>query len=205
MTRYKMTPTDFKTVSILVATPLLLITRYYHVLRDSTTTMLLFYFLIPIAIILLVFRENPKRFGFSLGNWRLGLLYFLVSAAFMSIVLFFMAKLPSFRIDYAWASLEGYGTKALLTWVLSKGAMVFAWEFFFRGFMLFGLEERFGYYAILIQAIPFSLTHLEAPEIETIGTIFGGSAFGYMALKSRSFLPAFLIHWFIHMALTFFV
>jgi uncharacterized protein len=35
------------------------------------------------------------------------------------------------------------------------------------------------------------------PELETLSTIFGGFAFGWVAYRTKSFLYAFLIHWFI--------
>ena len=40
---------------------------------------------------------------------------------------------------------------------------MFAWEFIFRGYMLFGLEKSIGKSAIFVQAIPFVLLHLEKP------------------------------------------
>ena len=35
------------------------------------------------------------------------------------------------------------------------------------------------------------------PEVETLSTIFGGFAFGWVAWRTKSFLYPFLIHWFI--------
>jgi uncharacterized protein len=39
--------------------------------------------------------------------------------------------------------------------------------------------------------------HIGKPEIETLSTIFGGFAFGWIAYRTRSFLYPFLIHWYI--------
>jgi len=41
------------------------------------------------------------------------------------------------------------------------------------------------------------MAHIGKPEIETLSTIFGGFAFGWVAWRTRSFLYPFLIHWFI--------
>jgi uncharacterized protein len=57
---------------------------------------------------------------------------------------------------------------------------MFAWEFIWRGFMLFGLKEKFGYYAVLIQMIPFVILHNGKPELETFGAIAGGIALGFL-------------------------
>jgi membrane protease YdiL (CAAX protease family) len=45
--------------------------------------------------------------------------------------------------------------------------------------------------------VPFALAHLGKPEVETLSTIFGGFLFGLVAWRSKSFLYAFLIHWFV--------
>ena len=71
---------------------------------------------------------------------------------------------------------------------------MFAWEFVFRGFLLFALVRIAGPYAILLQAVPFTLMHFAKPEVETLSCIFGGSAFGYIAWRTRSFFYPFLIH-----------
>jgi len=88
-----------------------------------------------------------------------------------------------------------------LRWVLGTGATLFAWEFFFRGFMLFGLEGELGWYAAIVQAVPFTLAHVGKPELETYSCIVGGTLIGLIGLRVRSFYPAFFIHWFIAVAL----
>jgi len=70
--------------------------------------------------------------------------------------------------------------------------------------LLFALYPVCGPYAIILQAIPFTIAHFGKPELETLSCIFGGSAFGYVAWRTRSFLYPFLIHWFIA-TLTIFV
>lgn len=71
---------------------------------------------------------------------------------------------------------------------------MFAWEFIWRGFMLFGLEKKFGYYSVLIQMIPFVILHNGKPFLETFGAIFGGIALGILALRTRSFYYCVIIH-----------
>ena len=71
------------------------------------------------------------------------------------------------------------------------------WEFSFRGFILFAYARRFGPDALWLQAVPFALAHIGKPEIETLSTIFGGFAFGWLAYRTRSFVYPFLLHWYI--------
>jgi len=69
-----------------------------------------------------------------------------------------------------------------------------AFEFFFRGFLLFGLAKSLGRAAIVVQALPFALVHLPKGAFETLASLFGGIAFGAIAWRARSFVPAWLIH-----------
>jgi membrane protease YdiL (CAAX protease family) len=71
------------------------------------------------------------------------------------------------------------------------------WEFFFRGWILFVYARKFGHEAMWLQAVPFALAHMGKPGIETLSTIFGGFAFGWVAYRTKSFIWPFLIHWFI--------
>ena len=51
--------------------------------------------------------------------------------------------------------------------------------------------------ALVLQAVPFTIAHLGKPELETLSCMFGGSALGYVAWRTRSFIYPFLIHWFL--------
>ena len=82
--------------------------------------------------------------------------------------------------------------------LMLTGALdLFGWEFLFRGFLLFALYRVAGPSAVVLQAVPFALAHLGKPPLETLSTIFGGTAFGWVAWRANSFLYAFLIHWYV--------
>lgn len=75
---------------------------------------------------------------------------------------------------------------------------LFVWEFLFRGWILFGYARKFGPEAMWLQAVPFALAHISKPEVETLSTIFGGFAFGWIAWRTKSFLYPFFIHFYIY-------
>jgi membrane protease YdiL (CAAX protease family) len=81
--------------------------------------------------------------------------------------------------------------------IFESGMIVymFAWEFIWRGFMLFGLEEKFGYYAVLIQTLPFVILHNGKPALETFGSIVAGVALGILALRTRSIFYCVAAHY----------
>lgn len=190
---------DLKAATILISSTLLLVASHYHrILEDDTLSSFVFYFLIPVGIILLVFRENPRRFGLRLGDWRQGALWTVLGVLLMAVVIVGLVQLEEFRSYYRLGSFQEPLSREVLEFALRQAIYMFSWEFIFRGFLLFGLKDRFGSLAIWIQAIPFAIMHLGKPELETLSTIFGGAAFGYIDLKSKSVLPSVVIHWAIY-------
>jgi membrane protease YdiL (CAAX protease family) len=192
----------FKTVTVLVASTLLLAFSGYHTLfGNRELSEFVVYFVVPVGLILLVLRENPLHYGLAPGNWRRGLVYTAGGIVLMAVILSVAARMPAFQSYYG-----THGSDSIsLRWVLSTGVALFAWEFFFRGFMLFGLEEGLGWYAAIVQAVPFTLVHAGKPELETYACIVGGTLIGLVGLRVRSFYPAFFIHWFIAVALNILV
>jgi len=195
---------NLRVVTILISSTLLLIVGHYHeLLGDETLSSFILYFLIPLGVILLLFRDDPRKFGLTWGNWRKGILFCVLGIVLMAVVIGLLARLEEFRQYYRLGVFEHPQAAKVVEFALRQGVYMFSWEFIFRGFMLFGLKERFGSLAIWIQAIPFAIMHLGKPELETLSTIFGGAAFAYVDLESRSVLPSFVIHWAIYLMMVF--
>lgn len=186
---------DLKLSLLIILSTILPMLDYYDnrltgsVLADRV----LLYLVAPLLVIVLVLRESPAGYGFRPGNWRVGLLYTVAGCVGMALILWFVARTPAMQ-DY-YAKRTPAGVPALLA---TTGVYFFVWEFMWRGFLLFGLASVLGPGpAILLQAVPFAFMHLNKPELETLSTIFGGIAFGFVAWQSGSFFYPFLIHWFI--------
>ena len=91
---------------------------------------------------------------------------------------------------------------ALLSYELAMGVYMLCWEFFFRGYMLFGLARTLGpVAAILVQAYPFFLLHHEKPEPELISSWFGGILMGWLCWRARCMWPSFLLHWVLYVTM----
>lgn len=181
---------DWKAVTVTIVSTLLLMVDHYHKLFPSKyLDRILLYLVIPMLIVLLVFREHPREYGFSPGNWKLGLTYTLLGVLFMAPVIYFLGHGDDSMKEYYERLVAG------LPWTTFLD--LFGWEFFFRGWILFAYARRFGHEALWLQAVPFALAHIGKPEVETLSTIFGGFAFGWVAWRTKSFFYPFLIHWFI--------
>ena len=152
------------------------------------------FFIIGILIIKFGFNEKLSNYGLRLGDYKTGLLFSVFFLLVMIILIWFVSATPAFAEKYPhlqsaksnWNTLVIYETGMLLYMI--------AWEFIWRGFMLFGLEKKFGYYTVLIQMIPFVILHNGKPFLETFGAIFGGIALGILALRTRSIYYCIIIH-----------
>jgi N-acetylglutamate synthase-like GNAT family acetyltransferase len=84
---------DWKVVTITIVTTLLLMIDYYHKLTGHKYwDRVLLYLVIPLIFIVLIFRENPREYGFSLGNWKLGLAYTVIGIVFMAPIIYFLGS-----------------------------------------------------------------------------------------------------------------
>lgn len=148
-------------------------------------------------LLFFIFRHQPKDFGISLGNpkqWLKEVLFFYVIFLVILIIAFKFTNLKNIYPLYRRAT---HGMSYFFFYQLIQLWYMLGWEFFFRGFMLFGLERTFGRLSVLIQAIPFAIVHFKKPQIEAYGAIFAGIFLGVIGLRARTFLPCVLLHYLI--------
>ncbi len=183
---------DWKVASTLIITTLLIVIDHYHgIFREKWLDHAFLYLAIPVALVLLVYRQSLAGFGFRIGSWRAGFVFTIAGWILVTIAMFFIAKTPDFQVYY------GFIREDPTQLVLTNAMDLFGWEFVFRGLLLFTLLPICGPYAIILQAIPFTIAHFGKPELETLSCIFGGTIYGYIAWRTRSFLYPFLIHWYL--------
>ena len=195
---------DLKAAVVLICSTLVLVASHYHTLfGDATLSSLVFYFVVPLIIVVFVFREDPRLYGLRLRDWKKGALFSVGGIVLMAVVIAGLSQLEEFNSYYRMTVFEERSLREMAEFAVRSAVYMFSWEFIFRGFMLFGLKDRFGSLAIWIQAIPFAIMHLGKPELETLSTVFGGAAFGYIDLESRSVFPSVVIHWAISLMMVF--
>ncbi len=72
--------------------------------------------------------------------------------------------------------------------------------------MQFGLRRRLGdWNAILIQTLASCLLHIGKPDKEIFSSILGGIVWGMVVFRTRSLLPALLLHWLLSTSLDAFI
>ncbi len=191
----------------------------YHLVNDSVLLGL------PLIVIILFLKEEPIDFGMTGGDREYGFKATLIAILCMLPILWYASRTPDF-VRYYGNTLSQplavgnyvFGTffkphlqlTGLLYYESMMGFYFFCWEFFFRGFLLFGMSkfQRLGNWgAIIVQTIPFTLLHwslipaASKPPMEILSAFFGGLILGWLAIRTKSFLYGFLIHWAIALGL----
>jgi membrane protease YdiL (CAAX protease family) len=187
-----------ETVILSLATLFLVLGNYRLIRSSLLISYLIYYVIFPVFTILIILRKNPLDYGLRIGNYKLWSFYVAITVLIGIPVLYIGSLFSSVGQYYT----QPFGYYSFLTQMVP---LLFAWEYLLRGFLLFGLKEKFKEASILIQMVPFTLLHLGKPEIEILMCIPMGIWFGYIAYRGKSFWPAFIIHVFINFTLKYFV
>lgn len=220
---------DLHLMLIMLGTPLLLTLYYYHgtpaaylsvfnVITEPSTDLPgrawqfgIFFALmglIPLAYFLFYMKGDLTEIGLGAGDWRHGLKWVGLLVPLVVVPLIWLATdMPEVKSEYPLA--KSLFTQPHFFWLYEAMYILLyyvAWEFFFRGFLLFSMARRIGpAFAILIQTLASCLIHLGKPEGETIGAILVGVIFGALALQTRSIWYGWLIHITIGVLTDFFI
>lgn len=191
---------DLNFLAVVSISTLVLVLEHYHPLNIDfpQANELIYYLLVPLAAGWLLFRDKPWDFGIRIGRWKPAIILTAGCLAAMALILYGTGKMPEFRAYYHMHAIDWP------EFLRNATLCMFAWEFLFRGYMLFGLEKSIGKHAIVVQTIPFVLLHFGKPFLETLACIPGGFIFGYVAYRTRSFLPCFVIHFGMYVMMYFF-
>lgn len=148
---------------------------------------LLFYLGLPV-LILLIFNRTLRGCGLGFGNWKKSLAW-TAGLGCLSLAATWIAVqwIPGIRGYYRWEPLD-------FSLVWSTLAYMLAWEFFFRGFMLFGLRKWGFPAANILQTLLFFLMHIGKPAAELYSTLLTGLIFGYVTWGCKSVYPMVFIH-----------
>ena len=186
-------------LSISFATPLF---YYNNIGQDRLDSRLYWFFtdgllmfLIPFLSIKFVLKGKLSDYGFSLGDKKFGLFSVAAFFLFMLPFLWVVSATPDFAKTYPQGGSEVSSNLSIFL-LYEAGVLTYmlGWEFLWRGYMLFGLKEKFGYYSIFIQMIPFFILHKGKPELELLGSIFAGLVMGIQAWRSNSFVYSWILH-----------
>ena len=155
-----------------------------------------FYLIPPFILIKFVFKENFSSYGLSItGAFKDYKIYVIMLCVMIPLVLFF-SRTQSFQERYPFYDVRQAESfyPNLFIWEIVYFIQFFALEFFFRGFMLHGTKQQFGYYSVFVMTIPYCMIHFGKPFPETLAAIIAGVILGTLSLKSRSIWLGVAIH-----------
>lgn len=208
---YEARPIDRRTVSILglevpllatfalaFVTVVLLYDRNYDVLprfgpieprslRNQAIERLVVFGLLPLVILLLL-REDPRRYGLRIGDWRRGVGVAGLIAVVSVPVIWIVAQAPALREWYAPSMTTT--PDVIVTMLLD----LFPAEFLIRGFLLFVLVRAIGPLGVIVAIVPFTFTHIGKPDVEALSTLVGGLVFGWLVWRTGSILYSAAYH-----------
>lgn len=154
-------------------------------------------YIVSPLLLLFLFKRKPKDYGINLGDPKQWIKEVLFFYAIFLVILVVAFKFTNLKTVYPLYRKAAHGMSYFFFYQLIQLWYMLGWEFFFRGFMLFGLERTFGRMSIVIQAMPFALWHFRKPKLEAYGAIAAGIFLGIIGLRARSFLPCVLLHYLI--------
>jgi len=179
-------------IIIIISATLFIMLDKYQPVGNEWTSIFFYYTVCPIIVIIIVLRKNPLDFGLRMGRPGIWGFWVGIICLAVAVILYVSSFIPSLQNYY---QMERFN---FISYFLTSCISLAASEFIYRGFLLFGLKEKFQEGSILLQMIPFALLHLGKPELETVSTLLTGILFGYVAYRGKSYWPAFIIHLFIN-------
>ena len=169
--------------------------------------------LLPLGVVWLFFAQslthlawlkdqkyNAWSYGWNFAGWKRHLKITFVCLIVMLPLMLYYVQVPGVRNYYLnYFPLVG-STPALFRLLATTALYMLCWEWFFRGFLLFGMAQGFGFVlAIALQAGLFGLAHWNKPPLEMYSSFVGGALLGVLCWREKSFAPAFYIHALIHL------
>jgi len=168
---------------------------YSYLLEYAAFFILLF--VIPFLVLKAYDKTQLVTSLFSFKNFRrhipataLTILFLVIPSAYNS------SFMPEVLAEYPLPRFLLQDQQLLPVYMLALFFLYYvAWEFFFRGFLLFGLKDKYGAFpAVLIQTISSCLVHIDKPAAEIVGSIPFGILFGIIALRTKSIWVVVFIH-----------
>lgn len=154
-------------------------------------------FLLPFSYAVSYPKRKPADLGFGAGDIRLGAKWVAFGLPLLVLPIAFLAsRMPDIRNEYPLAKVLLARPDLLIPYEVAYVLFFYvAWEFYFRGFLLFSLRGPLGDgNAILVQTISSCLVHIGKPEGEIVASIAAGIAFGSIALRTGSFWYVCVLH-----------
>jgi hypothetical protein len=161
-------------------------------------------FVVPMAMVLIDGPRvgmYPRSLGLRIGDWKTGLLIVAAGTPLLILSLIFGSRDPEMRRQYPFSKDALAGPVRFAMYEAGYVALYYlAWEFAFRGVVLFGLLAFLPQtvpgiaVAIMVQTFLSTVYHIGHPHAEVFGAFMLGLVAGAAAVVTGSILYGLLYH-----------
>lgn len=169
---------------------------------ESFWTIFFLYAIFPVVVIRFLLKEPIAAFGISGGRQKQGI---ILSALFTAIFilacyyLVFHSTLAG-QIPIVRSITASFANFLLFEFFIAFPLHFFS-EFFFRGFIQLGLENKFGIFSLILPALLQTLFVFRGSWIMILLVVFSSLAAGIIVRQSRSIVYSFVFMWLISISL----
>lgn len=156
---------------------------------------IILFLVLPMVIIKLLLKENLSDYGWKLKVKAAHLsIYFLMLAAVLPFV-WFASQRGDFQMIYPfYRGAYRASFQEIFIWEAFYMIQFVALEFFFRGYLVLGMERSLGRLAIWIAVIPYCMIHYHKPPLEAFAAIVAGIILGELSQRTRTIIGGAMIH-----------
>jgi len=151
--------------------------------------------LIPLLLTVVFLRMPLREMGLGWGKPRIWLPYVTISFVIVYPLILWAGGRGEFRAFYP---LWPEARVSPESFVIHQGVMLcimFANEFFYRGFMISVMARRTPPTAAIVFAmLPYALCHAVKPPMEFLSSVLAGIALGAMVWRGKSIWPGVVLH-----------
>jgi membrane protease YdiL (CAAX protease family) len=141
------------------------------------------------------FKVRLPEYGLTIGSSLEFWPWLILASAFFILLNLFNSRNPEIREKYPEMRLQTWNYPMMFLAATGWVIYLAGYEFLFRGLLLFGCYNAFGYWpAIVINLALYAALHLPKGLKEATATIPFGILICYLTLETHSILPAILIH-----------
>jgi hypothetical protein len=161
-------------------------------------------FAVPMALVLVdgpKFGMYPWTLGLQIGDWKIGLTMFAVTMPIIVVSTLLGGRDPELRRQYPFSKEALAGPVRFAVYETAYVAFYYlAWEFAFRGVVLFGLLAFLPVtipgvaVAIMAQTFLSTIYHIGHPHSEVVGAFLLGLVSGAAAVATGSIFYGLLFH-----------
>lgn len=155
----------------------------------------LFFGIVPLTVVFVIFKDSLRTSGISDENILLSFYWVIGLSPVLIILSYFNSKTKENLQRYPQIRISKWDLKLLVISALSWLLYLLAYEFMFRGFLLFISEKNLGIWlAIIINIVVYSLAHLPKGVKETVGAIPLGLVLCLITLQTGNIWASFFLH-----------